>query len=141
MNINEKIRHFLDTLEKMIHILQEKQITALEDYKKNVELQLVVERALHQSIQSCIDIGARIIATKKFRGADDYCDIFEVLKNEDVIDNELCKKMIDLARFRNILVHEYFRIDPEKVYLHLQENLNVLKEFLITIVKYLDGEE
>ena len=109
-----------------------------KEYLEDWEFQHIVERAFQQAIQSCIDIGARLIAQNNFSKADDFHGVFDVLSQEKVISGELAEKMKEMVGFRNALVHEYRQIKHEKVYRHLQESLGVFQKFAESIIKFLE---
>lgn len=126
---NEKISHFLSVMKESMNMLREFEGMKPEEYRSDRKIQDIVERECERAIHSCIDIGARIISIKSFSPAATYGDIFDILTREKVIPASLAEKMKDLVRFRNILVHEYFRIDPEKVLEKLRDGVATLAEY------------
>lgn len=38
-----------------------------------------------------------------------------------------------MAQFRNVLVHDYAKIDPEIVYMILKKNLSDIREYIRTV--------
>jgi uncharacterized protein YutE (UPF0331/DUF86 family) len=46
-----------------------------------------------------------------------------------IIDRDLRDAMVNMARFRNVIVHEYARIDPDVVVQILQHHLDDLTRF------------
>ncbi len=48
--------------------------------------------------------------------------------------------MADMARFRNLLVHLYWRVDPAQVYRTLPQRIETLAGFSDAIVDYVDLE-
>jgi uncharacterized protein YutE (UPF0331/DUF86 family) len=72
-----------------------------------------------------------------FRHSDDYPGIFDVLAENQVIPHDFSEKMKEPVRFRNILVHEYFRLDILKVYEHLQNDPDILEQFAKYLIKFL----
>lgn len=134
---NQVIEKLLEIVRKEINLLKEMQNISLESYLHDEKSQHIVERAFQQSIQSCIDIGARIISQSNFQVPDNYHEIFDILAKEKIISGSLCKKMKEMVGFRNALVHEYRWIRNEEVYRHLQKSLDTVKAFAECIVKYL----
>jgi len=68
----------------------------------------------------------------------DNKDLFLVLFENGVISEPVGNAMIKMAKFRNIIVHDYARIDPEIVVGILQKNLQDLKSFSREILQYLN---
>jgi uncharacterized protein YutE (UPF0331/DUF86 family) len=64
--------------------------------------------------------------------------VFRVLREEGVVPDELLPALLDMARFRNLIVHDYARIDDAKVYAILKKHLEDFDEFAKAIVAYLE---
>ncbi|HEX28647.1 TPA: DUF86 domain-containing protein [Candidatus Poribacteria bacterium] len=138
---NHIIKGLMGIVETELMLLKGKQKTSLEEYMNDIELQHVVERALQNAIQACIDIGARIISRMSFRKAESYHDIFDILSQYGIIDPNLRDKMHELVGLRNILVHEYRLIEHREVYRHLRESPIVLEELAEKIAGFLERHE
>lgn len=131
---NNVVEDLMRLLRTEVSLLEKKKTVNREDYVRDIEIQHVVERALQQSIQACIDIGARIIALRNLKTPGTYHEIFTVLEESKLIPRKLADQMSELVGLRNVLVHKYRWIEHEEVYRHLQESLPVLKRFLECIV-------
>jgi len=60
------------------------------------------------------------------------------LSEKEIISSEDAEKLVKMAGFRNILIHEYRDILIEKVYDILQNRLSDFYEFAQSILKYLE---
>lgn len=60
-------------------------------------------------------------------------DIFIILVENDILAEQARENFVAMAGFRNIIVHDYARLDPEIVYLSLQRGISDLKYFVRTI--------
>ncbi len=89
-------------------------------------------------MELCADIARCIIAIEGFRYPDDYQDTFRVLGEEGVVSNELLPRLTEMARFRNLLVHIYAKIDDAKVYGILKNRLGDFDAFAAAIAAYLE---
>jgi len=58
-----------------------------------------------------------------------------MLGNKDIISKELSDKLIKMAKFRNLLVHLYWKIEEEKVYELIQSELDDFNEFIEQIAR------
>jgi len=117
----EKLRGYLKTLTAIRKF-------DLEGFKKDVFIHAAAERYLHLSIECLLDIGSHIIADRAYRKPDTYAEIFEVLAEEGVIPASLLKELEGMAAFRNILVHDYFRLDLDQVHGIIRERLKTLEK-------------
>lgn len=90
---------------------------------------------LQVTIESCLDIANHIIASERYRSPKDYADSFAILQEEDVIPNALAKKLQQMAKFRNRLVHLYGEIDDEYVYNIIQSELKDIRDFQKRVIE------
>lgn len=93
--------------------------------------------ALHAmlvSIQSTIDISNHLIAENRLRKPATYRQTFEILNEAGIISIPLSESLSDLAGFRNVLVHIYWKLDIAEVYGVLQNDVESLRDFE-TIIK------
>jgi len=128
----DKIREKLANLEKQVKILREKSNTELEEYKRDLDLQSIVERRLYKAIQISIDLAMHIASQEGERKPESYADVFIVLSEIGILDTQLSKEMSEEAGFRNVLAHEYAEIQNEEVYNHLQD-LEIYEKFVKSI--------
>ena len=114
--------------------------TSLAAYKNDWKTQRIVERTLQILIELCIDIANHIIADGKMRLPQGYADTFGVLAENRVIGRRLGERMGRMAKFRNVVVHQYERIDPAIVVSILNRNLGDFENYKKTILKFLSGD-
>lgn len=79
--------------------------------------------------QAAIDICYHVTAKLLKKAPVDYGNCFELLAGHDAFDKEALGKMARMARFRNLLVHHYIKVDNERVYEELN-NIDCFEEFL-----------
>ena len=116
-------------------------VRSFQQYVEDIRLKKAVERSLQVAIEACLDIGRRLIALEGFRYPESNRDVFQVLGEEGVVPQELLPSLLDMARFRNLIVHDYARIDDAKVYAILKKRLGDLDEYARAIVAYLGRRE
>jgi len=113
-------------------------IHSFKEYVDDVRLRRAIERSLQISVEACLDIGRRLIALEGFRYPEDNRDVFRVLAEEGVVSKELLPTLLDMASFRNLVVHDYARIDDAKVYAILKKRLGDFDEYAKVIAAYLE---
>ncbi len=106
-------------------------------YKKDWKTQRIVERTLQILIELCIDISNHIISDREMRLPTGYADSFKVLMESRIISKSLSSSMEKMAKFRNIVVHQYEKIDPAIVVTIMHKNLKDFDKFKQAIVKVL----
>ena len=131
--INLRIDIIERNLEEMNKIVHE----GKKKYLRNYRTQLAARHALLESIEACIDIGNHIIASIGLRRPEDYKDVFVVLEENKILPRNLSKRLQQMARFRNLLVHHYTKIDEERVFDILRKDVKDIVEFVKIILKLL----
>ena len=114
-------------------------VVSLYDYQENRRLRKAVERSLQVAVEACLDIGRRIISREGFRYPDTNRDVFRVLAEEGVVSNDLLPTLLDMVGFRNLVVHDYARIDDASVYGILRKRLSDFNAFAEAVGSYLEG--
>ena len=109
----------------------------LQDYKADWKTQRIVERTLQIMIETCADIANHIVSDRGMRSPTSYTDTFKVLFENNIIDSELFTIMEKMAKFRNIVVHQYEEVDSEIVIIVLKKHLGDFDRFKDAILTYL----
>ncbi|WP_081374653.1 HepT-like ribonuclease domain-containing protein [Halanaerobium congolense] len=65
------------------------------------------------------------------------CQFIEILAENNII-KENVESYIKMAKFRNIIVHNYAEIDPEILLMIIKENLSDLKAIFKWFKEYID---
>lgn len=112
---------------------------SVEAYVGNPRIKRAVERSLQVAVEICLDIGRRIIALEGLRYPADNQDIFRVLVEAHIIPDRMLPTLLNMARFRNLLVHEYARIDDAQVYAILQQRLSDFDAFADSVRQYMQS--
>lgn len=139
--MKDEIVSKLEMLGEYLRILRGYQSHSLEELKMDVTLRGAVERYMAVAIECCLDMGNMIISKEKARKPESYREVIEILGGVGVLPKDFAEKFAPAASLRNILVHMYARVDIEKIYGYLQNNLEDINEFAKFIAKYLEEED
>ncbi len=134
---NEILLERIEQLEDNIHTL--KQLSAnhsLEDIKANKLDEWALRYGLFESIQIIIDITCHISSKYNLGTAKTYTACVENLVQHNFIESSLGKNLISAIGLRNILIHEYVKIDTEQLYSFL-DLTNELSTFIKQIKSHL----
>ena len=66
---------------------------------------------------------------------EEYAECFAMLKEAGVITGELTGRLQQMAKFRNLLVHMYWKIDYGRVYDAIQQNLEDRRAFSAAVIR------
>jgi len=98
-------------------------------------VQDIVTLNLSRVIQLCVDIAMHIIANSNANTPQTMSESFDVLKNLQIIDENIAEKLKKSIGFRNIAVHNYGELDLELTFKIAHEHLGDFKEFIKQILK------
>lgn len=116
-------------LEEYLTELDEFRHITVEAYSADRKTQRIVERTLHLAIETCLDLAEHLIADRRLRVPASHAEAFEILREAGLIADPLAASLVQMAKFRNILVHDYARIDAERVVRILANDLRDLTGF------------
>ncbi len=128
-----RLQHLKDYL-KILKMLQKCSYAEIinDPFKKGALLHY-----LQLSAEICIDVGQMIITAESFSVPEDSAQIFIILGNEKILNKKFALNFSAVARFRNLLVHEYAKIEMKKVDDYLRNQLGQFEIFAKAIVGYL----
>ena len=131
----------LSELEEYLGQIREYTNTTVEQYSSDWKIQRIIERTLQIMIETCVDVAGHIISDREYRIPKSYADTFGVLYEEKVIGKELFDTMEKIAKFRNIVIHNYDKVDASIVITILRKHLDdflTYKNAIINMLKKVD---
>jgi len=81
----------------------------------------LAERVLGVAAQVGRDLGNHGIAAAGLRAPDSYADTFRILAEAGLLQGDLAGPLVRRAGLRNLLVHQYTRIDHALLYRYLHD--------------------
>jgi len=131
----------LSELDQYLLQIKEYSGITISEYSGDWKTQRVVDRTLQMMIETCLDISGHIISDEEYRVPENYADMFKVLQENGIINESLLDALIKMAKFRNIVVHHYDKIDAAIVIRILTRNLEDFNHFKNAIVSYLKSKK
>ena len=122
-----------------MRILREIGAKDLTEFVRDPLIHGAAERYLQLSIECLIDIGNHVIADSGYRRPENYADVFAVLAESKAIDDKLYQDLQGIAGFRNLLVHDYLRVDLTQVYRIMQDKLPTFERLAEVYLKLLES--
>ncbi len=137
MALNEAITKRAERIEQALSRLEEISKIPLAKFLNDWKSQDATLHNLQIAIEGCLDVGNYIISSIAKKSPTTYVEIIEILAEENVLPADFVETAKDMARFRNIVVHEYLYVNLEKVYSFLSK-ISDVHEFLRHLIKYLE---
>ncbi|SHF86258.1 Uncharacterized conserved protein YutE, UPF0331/DUF86 family [Caldanaerobius fijiensis DSM 17918] len=142
--MDEKLLNQFKLLDEYLIILDDISKYNKEMFLKDKIVYGAAERYLQLAIETCINVGNRVISLNQFDKQIDipntYADVFNILAKMDIIPQDFANNLVGMAKFRNKLVHNYWEIDRNKVFDIISNNLIDIKRFRDYMLKFLKKE-
>lgn len=104
-----------------------------EDHLKQDAIAINLQRACEQ----CIDLANHIIREKKLGLPKESRESFDMLAKAGVIDSEMARDLKAMVGFRNILIHQYQRLDLGLMVQVIEQDLDGLIDFTNRVLETL----
>lgn len=128
--INVRVEHIRENLRHLREYAKMSRAAFVKDYR-NVA---AAERMLQTSIEAMIDIGNHIIATESFESPMEYKDVFLILGRHGIFSEAFTKHLVEMAKFRNLIVHGYLGVESGRVFEIIKNNLRDFDRFIKIIL-------
>ncbi len=92
-----------------------------------------VEHLLLIAIEAAAALCNHILAKTARRAPISYSECFEGLRRVHKLDDQLTAKLVQMARFRNLLVHRYWDVDASQVLDYARHHLGDFEAYLTAI--------
>ena len=135
----ESIQARLLKLEEVVSELEELRRLGEESFRTRRAQMWSLERGLQLGAEILLDIGTHILSAQYGISPTDYKDILEQLAEQGILDESLRERLKGVAGFRNILVHDYIRLDPDKVLAVFAQAPADFSDFALAIRDWLAG--
>lgn len=119
----QDIRISLERLERIRRVSRDA-FLADQDLLDLASYRLLI--AIEAALQICFHVSAQ----RLHRVPEEYAECFAILGETGILTAELSQNLRLMARFRNMLVHVYWKVDYDRVYEVLQEHLDDLRGFV-----------
>ncbi|MBO8179745.1 MAG: DUF86 domain-containing protein [Archaeoglobus sp.] len=134
---NEIIEGKIDVIQRNLEFLEEYKHIDEDTFLNSYKDVQAVKYSLLEIIEACLDIASHIISARGFERAESYAEMFDILGRRGIISQELAEKLSDMARFRNLLVHGYGKVDNARVLEIVKTELSDVEEFVRQILRKL----
>ena len=128
-NITGEINEGLAKLEKI------KQLTP-EEFVNNPEKIDSAKYNLIVVTEGASDICNHVAVKAGGRAPQSYAGCFEILEQLNLLSHEMAMKLRLMAKFRNLLVHRYWKIDNQKVYEIISNDIWIVRDYLEAVDTY-----
>jgi len=91
---------------------------------------------LQRACEACISIAMHVIARRKLGLPQESKQAFALLEEAGILEHDISKRMQDMVGFRNVVVHEYQKLDRGILRAILDERLGDFADFTRAVGKH-----
>jgi len=117
--ITDKIKEIEQYLSELAGIMPQ----TFEEYSSDNLVKAACERYFEKIVEAATDLAFLVIAKNKFKVPEDDIDAFRILSEKKIISEDLYKKLKGAKGMRNILAHQYGKVEDELVFEAVTERL------------------
>ncbi len=130
-----RVRALLDRLGDELSHLRRLSTKPPSELLADPDLLAAVKYRFVVAIETCIDVGEHIVASEGLRAPVDFADTFAVLAEASFLPEGAIGPLQAMARFRNLLVHGYQRVNEERVVEILRTRLSDFEVFRAAVAE------
>lgn len=116
--MKERIEDKIREIEEFLEFLSARIPKTLEEYQADLEKKAICERYIEKIVEASVDLAFLIVRHKNIELSPQTTEqnILGILADRGIISSSLSEKLQDAKGMRNIIAHEYGKINDEIVY-------------------------
>ncbi len=118
-----RVKDKIEEIEKYLEELGSFVPNSFDEYKTNFQIKAACERYFEKIAEAIVDLAFLVVNEEGLKSPEDEKAVFDILSDNKIISEKLCKKLKDAKGMRNILSHQYGSIDDEIVFHAITEEL------------------
>lgn len=131
--IQNKINKIGGYIKELDPILKFEANEILGDYTKLRTL----ERDFQLIVDTVIDINTHLIYTENLRAPEDATETFHILSEAKILPMEFAMKFSPIVGLRNIVVHDYEKVDVEKMINDIKSDIGQFGEYAVHVDNFM----
>lgn len=138
LNIN-LISERISDIKRAMEIISKIAVTNKESFLKDEIMMSAAKYQLILAIEAAQNICNHLAARVARTAPTSYADCFRILAENQIISDKLAHKLTSMAKFRNLLVHQYGKIDNVIIYQIISSDTIDLQNYISELKFFLEG--
>ena len=126
----EVVQRKLEHLRELLQMLEAEAGATAAEFLADRRQQLVVERLLHLQVETACDLLQHLLVQEHGQRPQSFADCFLQAGQQGLISSELAIALAPAAGLRNRLVHDYERLDPQRIHAAMGTALTQMAQLL-----------
>jgi len=124
-------------IHRMLDELRSLPLATREEFESDSRNAAAAESYLRRALEALLDLGRHLLAKAAARGVLQYKQIPKALAEHAMISDESATVLVEMAGYRNRLVHFYNEVSPEELYDLCTNRLDEIEMVLDGILAWL----
>ena len=134
--MNDVVLNKKESIERCIKQIQHYySLPAVEPFEEDYLRQDAIALNLQRACEQCIDLANYTIKVRKLGLPKESRDAFRLLADNRIIPRDLATRLEGMVGFRNVLVHEYQRLDINLMVDVIEHRLGDLLHFTDSVIE------
>ena len=121
------------SIRRHLRRISEKRTDDLDTFLSDFDQQDIISFNLHLAIENCTDLAAHIISEEGLGVPGSASEMFYLLEENGYLSQQLTEKMIKAVGLRNLIVHEYAKIDLKRLFDIVGKDTKDVNDFIVSI--------
>lgn len=126
----DRIAGLVDDIERSLTRLERLGQMPIADFLTDEDAQDIARSRLLTAIEAALSICFHVAAKQLHTVPKEYAQCFSTLAEGGLLDAELARRLMQMARFRNRLIHVYWDTDYAQVHRIISDDLGDLRAFV-----------
>lgn len=139
MNLDKKriYKKFADIDDALKQVERIKRL-GLDEFLENRDYKDIAYANLIIITEAVIDICYHINAKRFSKASSSYADCFRALKENNLIPGDVADALVNMAKFRNLMIYRYEKIDFGEVYKIIATSLEWIYRFKTIVLRLVE---
>jgi uncharacterized protein YutE (UPF0331/DUF86 family) len=134
------IRNKLDAIERSCDVLASLGAVDADRLADDPVIAAAVERLLGRLVDLAVDVNTHVVSTRLGRAPAEYRESFDLAVEAGLFDTALAEDLKPSVGMRNVIVHEYVRLDLDRVAAAVPLAVDGYRRFVTVVARHLvDG--
>lgn len=137
-SINESVvADKTEVVRRMLQAMSTLPLSSLDDFLASPHYEAAGESYLRRALEALLDLGRHLLSKVFGVAATEYKKIPRSLREQGVLSPELAGILVEMAGYRNRLVHFYQDVSPEELFVILTEQRQDLELVLEALLQWI----
>lgn len=130
------VRNKLSEITRTLDALASVEELTAERLRNDAVVRAAVERFISRTVDLAVDVTSHISVATLGRAPGDYRESFRMAGEAGAIDTELAERLAPSVGMRNVIIHEYERLDLERLAAAVPLALEDYREYVRHVARF-----